>query len=145
MATDIRPRRGIPDWLAILLGALLGELCRLILAPLLAGMAMIATVGRDVKAHITTFLIFDLLLQWSGLVIVFLVAIAMSRSRSHRCAHWLAVFSLVLGIGVRLATGQYAIGGYPLWYEIGFPLGSVFAWAVALWYLAGKSTASLNA
>jgi hypothetical protein len=58
-------------------------------------------------------LTFDLLFQWLGLVIIFLVAMAVSRSRSPRCAHWLAAFSVVLGIGVRLATGQYATGGYP--------------------------------
>ena len=111
--SDPRPRRGIPDWLVVALGVLLGELHRLVLAPLLAGVAMIATVGRDVKTHITTFLIFDLLFQWLGLVIIFLVAMAVSRSRSPRCAHWLAAFSVVMGIGVRLATGQYATGGYP--------------------------------
>lgn len=106
---------------------------------------MIATVGRDVKTHITTFLTCDLLFQWLGLVIIFLAAMAVSRSRSPRCAHWLAAFSVVLGIGVRLAAGQYATGGYPLWYEIAFPLGSVFAWAIALWYIAGRSTAISNA
>jgi hypothetical protein len=86
---------------------------------------MIATVGRDLKAHMTTFLTLDLLFQWLGLVIIFLVAMALSRSRSSRGAHWLVAFSVLLGVGLRLATGQYASGGYPLWYEIAFPLGSV--------------------
>ena len=144
-ASDARPRRGIPDWLVIPLGVLLGELHRLTLAPLLAGAATIATVARDVKTHITTFLVFDLLFQWLGLVIIFLVAMAVSRSRSSRCAHWLAALSVVLGIGMRFTTGQYATGGYPLWYEIALPLASVFAWAVALWYVAGRSTAISNA
>ena len=80
-ASDARPRRGIPDRLVIPLGVLLGELHRLTLAPLLAGAATIATVARDVKTHITTFLVFDLLFQWLGLVIIFLVAMAVSRSR----------------------------------------------------------------
>jgi len=35
-----------------------------------------------------------------------------------------------------------ATGGYPLWYEIALPLGSVFAWAIALWYVAGRLPAS---
>ena len=142
LAHDTGQHGGIPDWLVITAGVLVGELHRLILAPLLAGMATIALVGRDVKANITTFLTFDLLFQWLGMVIIFLAAMAMSRSKSSRTAHWLAAFSVVLGTGVRLAAGQYTTGGYPLWYEIAFPLGSVFAWAIALWYVAGRSPAS---
>jgi len=140
LADNTRPRRGIPDWLVIPLAALVGELHRIFLAPLLAAVTMIATVGRDLKAHVTTFLTLDQLFQWLGLAIIFLVAMAVSRSRSPRCAHWLAAFSVLLGFGLRLA--QYASGGYPLWYEIAFPLGSVFAWAIALWYIAGRSAAN---
>src|SRR5262245_33447341 len=131
-------RSGVPDWLVIPLGALVGELHRVVVAPLFAAATMIATVGRDLKAHMTTFLALDLLFQWLGLAITFLVAMAVSRSRSHRCAHWLAAFSVLVGVGLRLATGQYTSGGYPLWYEIAFPLGSVFAWTVAIWY-AGRA------
>ena len=140
LAHDPGQRGGIPDWLVIPLGVLLAELHRVFLAPLLAAMAMIALVGRDhVKANISTFLVFDLLFQWMGMAIIFLAAAAMSRSRSPRTAHWLGALSV--GIGVLLATGQYA-AGYPIWYEIAFLLGSVFAWAIALWYVAGKSQAN---
>jgi hypothetical protein len=110
-----------------------GELHRVVLAALLAALAMRVTVGRDLNVHMTTFLILDLLFQWLGLVIIFLVAMAVSRSRSPQFAHWLAAFSVLLGVGLRLADNQYASGGYPLWYEIAFPLGSVFAWVVAIW------------
>lgn len=142
LAHDTGQRGGVPDWLVIPPGVLLGELHRLILAPILAAMATIAFVGRYVKANITTFLTFDLLFQWLGMVIIFLAAMALSRSRSSRTAHWLAAFSVVLGTGARLAAGQYTTGGYPLWYEIAFPLGSVFAWAIALWWVAARSTAN---
>jgi len=128
----------MPDTLAISIGVLVGELHRLFLAPLIGALATIAIVGRDVKTNIATFLTFDMIFQWLGLMIIFVVAIALSRTRSTRSAHWLAVFSLVVGLGVRLVRGQYTTGGYPLWYEIAFPLGTIFAWAVGLWCFAGQ-------
>lgn len=131
-------RRGIPDWLALFLGVLVGEFHRFFLSLLLAAMALIAFGARLEEQHgYAWFLSFDLIFQWVGLLIVFLVATTLSRSRNARFVHWLAALSLVTDHAVRFATGQYASSD-AWWYHLGVPLGVVFVWAVTLRLVARK-------
>ena len=130
-------REGMPDWLAISLGILMGEFHRFFLSLLLAAVAVIAFGVRPEAHAYSWFFVFDLIFQWAGLLIIFLVAAILSRSRSRRFIHWLAGLSLVLDLAVRFATGQYAAID-PLWYRLGIPLGAVFAWAVTLRLVARR-------
>jgi hypothetical protein len=135
ISAELEARRGIPDWLAILLGVLLGELHRFLLALLLAATTVTVFSVRPETHGYAWFLAFELIYQWVGLLLIFVAAVKVSRSQGSRCVHWLAAGSLVLDLAVRSLAGEYTTLD-PAWYHLAVPMGVVFAWVVTLRLIA---------